>query len=39
MCKLQDDNDELQDLAGDQELEEQQTVDAIAQCQINRQDG
>jgi hypothetical protein len=37
--ELQNDNDELQDLAGDQELEEQQTVDAIAQRQINGQDG
>jgi hypothetical protein len=37
--ELQDDNDELQDLAGDQELEEQQTVDTIAQHQINGQDG
>lgn len=37
--ELQNDNDELQDLAGDQELEEQQTVDAIARRQINGQDG
>jgi hypothetical protein len=34
-CELQDD-DKLQGLAGDQELEEQQTIEAMAQCQINR---
>ena len=34
--ELQDD-DELQGLAGDQELEEQQTIEAMAQHQIDRQ--
>jgi hypothetical protein len=37
--ELQDNDDKLQDLAGNQELEEQQTVNAVAQHHINGQDG